>query len=378
MTQYNHRQRVLATIQHQEADRIPLDLMGQATMLLDQTYFRLRDFLGLSPIPPARFGSTANYYDERILEILDIDFRRIMLKSKPQSEPIYKADGSFTDAWGIGFKTEGIFVNVINPPLANVATIKEVELYPWPDATTLFDTEGLRSHAKELFYNTDYALVARNPVTYGLFDRACLMMGNANFMMTMANNPSIAHALLERILAIYKDIWTLFLEEIGEFVQMVEYGDDIGGQNNLLISPVMYRTFLKPREAELFSLIRNKAPNAAIFRHCDGSIAKIIPDFIEIGVNVLNPVQTSAKGMDGKFLKETFGNQLTFHGAIEKMEEDEETLAAEVEAKIAIFATGGGYIFSSCNHMINVPPENILLMFDLARKYGKYPIFSGQ
>lgn len=378
MTQYNHRQRVIATIQHQEADRIPLDLMGQATMLLDQTYFRLRDYLGLSPIPPARSGSTANYYDERILEILDVDFRRIMLKSKPQSEPIYHSDGSFIDAWGIGFKTEGIFVNVINSPLANVSTVKDIEMYPFPDAIKLFDTEGIHNHAKELFYKTDYAIVARNPVTYGLFDRACLLMGNANFMMTMASNPPLAHALLDRILEIYKNTWTLFLEEVGEFVQIVEYGDDIGGQTNLLISPAMYRTFLKPREAELFALIRNKAPNAAIFRHCDGSIAKIIPDFIEIGVDILNPVQTSAKGMEGKYLKETFGNQLTFHGAIEKMEEDAETLAAEVKSKITTFAPGGGYIFSSCNHMINVPPENVLLMFDIAREFGKYQILPPQ
>jgi uroporphyrinogen decarboxylase len=119
--------------------------------------------------------------------------------------------------------------------------------------------------------------------------------------------------------------------------------------------------------------MRSKAPHAAIFRHCDGSIRKIIPDFIEIGIDVLNPVQTSAKDMNGKVLKESFGAQLTFHGAIEKMDSDRDTLLTEVKEKIDTFAPGGGYIFSSCNHMINVPPENILLMFETARQYGKYP-----
>lgn len=373
MSAFSHRQRVLTAIQHQEPDRIPMDLMGQATMLLDQTYLRLRDFLGLSPIPPARSGSTANYYDERILAFLDIDFRRVMLPSHPQAEPQYQADGSFLDAWGIGFKTEGMYVNVVHPPLANAVSVQEVETYPWPQADTLYHAQGLREHARQLFETTDYAIVARNPLTYGLFDRACLLMGNARFMMTMVENPPLAHALLERILTVYKDVWSLFLEAVGDFVHMVEYGDDLGGQNNLLISPAMYRTFLKPREAELFSLMRRKAPHAAIFRHCDGSIRKIIPDFIEIGIDVLNPVQTSAKDMDGKILKESFGAQLTFHGAIEKMDSDRDTLLTEVKEKIDTFAPGGGYIFSSCNHMINVPPENILLMFETARQYGKYP-----
>jgi len=373
MSELSHRQRFLTAIQHKEPDRIPLDLMGQATMLLDQTYLRLRDFLGLSPIPPVRSGSTANYYDERILNYLDIDFRRVMLPSRPQAKPKDQADGSFMDVWGIGFKKVGIYVNPIYHPLANAASVKDVQTYPWPKAITLYDVEGLREHARQLFDTTDYAIVARNPLTYGLFDRSCLLMGTAKFMMAMAKDPPIAHAILDCILSVYKDVWSLFLEAVGDFVHMVEYGDDLGGQHNLLISPDMYRIFLKPREVELFSLMRTKAPNAAIFRHCDGSIRKIIPDFIEIGVDVLNPVQTSAKDMDGKVLKESFGSQITFHGAIEKLDSDPDTLIAEVKEKIDIFAPGGGYIFSSCNHMIDVPPENILLMFETARQYGRYP-----
>ena len=375
MPEYTHRQRVLTALQHKQPDRIPLDLMGQATMLLDQAYIRLRDFLGLSPIPPARSGSTANYYDERILKILDIDFRRVMLPSHPAAKIRYESDGSFTDAWGIGFKTEGIYVNVINPPLANATSIKDIEKYPFPEAVKLYGSQGVHENARQLFQDTDYAIVARNPLTYGLFDRACLMMGNAKFMMTMIENPLIAHALLDRILTIYLDVWTMFLEAAGDYVNMVEYGDDLGGQNNLLISPTMYRNFLKPREARLFSLMRSKAPNAAIFRHCDGSIIKIIPDFIELGVDVLNPVQTSAKGMDPVFLKENFGNRLTFHGAIEKMDSDIETLRNEIKAKIEILSPGGSYIFSSCNHIINAPPENILLMFETAKVLGKYRNF---
>jgi len=372
MPKYTHRQRVLRTLKHQEADRIPMDMMGHATMLLDHTYLRLRDHLGLTPIPPARSGSTANYYDERILECFDIDFRRVMLKSHPQAKATMLADGSFVDSWGIRSKTDGQFVNVVDFPLQGVATVEEIDGYPWPEAEALFTTEGLAQDTHHLFTQSDYALVARNPLTFGLFDRACAMMGNAEFMTDMASEPPLAHALLSHLLEIYKGVWGLFLDSVGAYVQMVEYGDDLGAQNNLLISPAMYRTFLKPREAELFSLIRQKAPGAAIFRHCDGSILKIIPDFIEVGVNVLNPVQTSARDMDGRRLKDSFGKLLTFHGAVEHMEDEPEILLAEIKERIETFARGGGYIFASCNHMIDVPPENIILMFETARELGIY------
>ena len=373
MPTYTHRERVLRTLQHQLADRIPMDLMGHATMLLDNTYLRLRDHLGLAPIPPARSGSTANYYDERVLERFDIDFRRVMLKSHPQGRPTLLDDGSFVDAWGIRSKTDGQFVNVVDFPLHGVATVEEIDAYPWPAAEALFTTEGLAQDTRHRFIQSDYALVARNPLTFGLFDRACAMMGNAEFMMAMAGNPPLAHALLSHLLEIYKGVWGLFLDAVGPYVQMVEYGDDLGAQSNLLISPAMYRTFLKPREAELFALIRHKALDAAIFRHCDGSILKIIPDFIEVGVNVLNPVQTSARDMDGRVLKEKFGQSLTFHGAVEHMEDEPEILLAEIKERIDTFSRGGGYIFASCNHMIDVPPENIILMFETARELGKYP-----
>jgi len=154
-------------------------------------------------------------------------------------------------------------------------------------------------------------------------------------------------------------------------VQLVEYGDDLGSQQNLLISPSMYREFLKPAEKELYRLMREKAPQAALFRHTDGNIFKIIPDLIDVGITVLNPVQTSAKDMGGQRLKATFGQQLTFHGAVENLEADRETLIAEVKERIDTFAPGGGYVFASCNHMIDVPPENILAMFETARGYGQ-------
>jgi uroporphyrinogen decarboxylase len=144
-----------------------MDMMGHATMLLDNTYIRLRDHLGLTPIPPARSGSTANYYDERILERFDIDFRRVWLKSHPQARPVLLEDGSFVDSWGIRSKTDGQFVNVVEFPLKGATTVEEIDAYPWPQAEALFTTENLAQDTRHRFEQTDYALVAQ-PLTFGL------------------------------------------------------------------------------------------------------------------------------------------------------------------------------------------------------------------
>jgi uroporphyrinogen decarboxylase len=155
---------------------------------------------------------------------------------------------------------------------------------------------------------------------------------------------------------------------------MVEIGDDLGAQQNLLISPKMYRTFIKPAERELYRLIHEKAPHAALFRHTDGAVFEVIPDLLEVGVNVLNPTQTSAKGMDAARIKAAFGTQITFHGTVEGVEGDVSVdyVVNEVKRRIDEFAPGGGFVLSTCNHMIDVRPELIMAMFETAREYGRY------
>lgn len=374
MAAYTHRERVQMAIRHQKPDRIPMDLMGNATMLLDETYLRLRDYLGLSSIPPARSGTTANYYDERILEQFDIDFRRLFLKKTPQASTVVQEDGTHLDSWGIGYVKAGLWVNVVKSPLHGVTSVREVEAYNWPKAEEMFTAAGLAEEARRMYEQTDYALVARNPLTYGFLDRACQLMELPEFLMTMATEPAVAQAIIAHLLEIYKDIYTIFLDAVGPYVQMVEIGDDLGAQQNLLISPAMYRQFIKPAEQELYRLIHDKAAEAALFRHSDGAIFTIIPDLVEVGVDVLNPVQTSSKGMEAGRLKETYGHQITFHGAVEGLEGDVsvDRVVGEVKERIDVLGPGGGYILATCNHMIDVKPENIVAMFETAREYGRY------
>jgi uroporphyrinogen decarboxylase len=346
--------------------------MGNASMLLDETYFSLRDHLNFPPIPPVRYGTTANYYDERILEYLDIDFRRIFLKSSSKYKSEKGKVDTFTDDWGIQYRKTGQFINAVNHPLLNLKSKKEVENYFWPKAENMFSADGLAEEAKHLFNETDYALVARNPMPGGFLEHSCNLMSMEAFFVTLMYEPEIAQCIIYHLLEIYKDVYTIFLEAVGPYVQMVEVSDDLGSQDNLLISPEMYREFLKPAEFELYNLIHDKAPNAALFHHTDGAVFDLIPDLIEVGVNVLNPVQTSSKGMDAKRLKESFGNLITFHGTIEKLIKSKTTdeLVAEVKNNIDAFGTGGGYILAPSNHIMETEPEKIVLMYEVACEYS--------
>jgi len=364
----------VAVFNNHQPDRLPMDLMGNACMLLDETYLNLRDHLGLSPIPPVRKGTTANYYDERILDHLDIDFRRIFLKKKPGQKNTQEADGSFTDVWGIRYKKMDNLVNALFHPLSNVKSIKDIENYQWPKAEDIFTSDGLKEDAKGMFNNTDYALVARNPLPAGFLEHACNLMGMSEFLLAMISEPELAKCIIAHLLEIYKDIYTLFLDAIGPFVQMVEISDDLGSQNNLIISPEMYREFIKPAELELYGIIHEKAPDARLFHHTDGAVFELIPDLIEVGVNVLNPVQTSSKGMDPTRLKQEFGDKITFHGAIESLQQSKskEEIVSEVKSRIDTLGKGGGYILAPCNHVMDVNPENIITMYETARKYSRY------
>jgi uroporphyrinogen decarboxylase len=371
---YTHRERVLATFGHDEADRIPIDMMGNATMLLDDSYMRLRDYLDLDPIPPVRSGTSANYYDTRILERFDVDFRRVFLMKNPNARSEVRDDGTIVDAWGVGYSKAGLYVNTTIHPLTGVEDETMVHDYQWPSADEMYSADGLAEEARRLSGETDYALVARNPLTYGFLDRACQLMRMDEFLMNMAAEPKLAHAIIDHLLTAYKDVFVLFLEAVGPYVNMVEIGDDIGSTKSLIVSPDMYREFIKPAERELYGLIHELAPNAALFRHTDGAIFDIIPDLIEVGVDVLNPVQTSTAGMEARGLKRAYGDQITFHGAVEGLESatDEDDAIAEIRDRIDALAPGGGYVLASCNHIMDVSPEIIVAAYDEAREYGTY------
>ena len=368
----NSRERVLKTINHQDADRPPMDLGGAASSLNDVAYFNLKKYLKISgDIEPFRQGTTSNYYDERILDRLNIDLRRIIAK-RSSRYPVFHEDGSFTNEWGIKYIKQGEYYETRESPLAD-ADESQIKNYAWPKAADIFDTNGLYKEAKRMYSQTEYALVARMPC-WGLVDMAFQLRGMERFMLDMITNPSLARCLIEKILEVEIDIYSLILEQIGEFVHIVETCDDLGSQKNLLFSERCFREIVKPGRTALNTEIKKKASQAKIFMHSCGAITRIIPDLIETGIDILNPIQPNAAGMDPEVLKKNFGDQLCFHGCIDTQIAFRGSVTDtedEVKKKINILYKEGGYIVAPANHiMSDVPVENIVALYQTVENYN--------
>ncbi|RBP63334.1 uroporphyrinogen decarboxylase [Alkalibaculum bacchi] len=372
MNKMTSKERVLKALNHEAVDRVPIDLGGMACSIHDEAYFKLKEYLHIKgDIEPIRKGSTCNYYDERILDLLSIDIRRVFAKSTGEY-PKYYEDGSFVNEWGLVQKPGKFGMEMVKHPLEN-AEIADLDTFNWPKAKDIIDVSNMKQRAKEIYEKGEHALSMRAPLN-GIFEIACWLRGTETFLCDMLLEEEFAHKLLDKILEVQIDFYELMLDEVGPYVDIVETGDDYGSQNDLLISPDCLRDFILNRRKILNQKIKLKAPNCKIFLHCCGAIMKCIPDLIACGVGVLNPVQTNAKGMDPKELKTKYGDKLCFHGGIDSQKSlcgDISDIREEVEKMLTIMNTNGGYILTSCNHIQNdVSPENIIEMFHFAKKFS--------
>lgn len=367
------KERVLRAINHQEVDRIPLDLGGMACSLQDEIYFQLKNALGFQEdIQPFREGSTCCYYDERLLDYFEIDIRRIFAKSNGKF-PVHFPDGSFQNEWGLIQKKGKFGIDFVKSPLED-AEIEDLECYPWPKAEDVFDLTEIKEKARILHEQNQYAISLRAPVN-GIFELACWLRGTENFMVDMLADEEFAHALTDKILEVQMDWYGHILDEVGPYVDMVETGDDYGAQNSLLVSPECLEEFILSKRKKLNMMIKEKAPQAKIFLHCCGSIKRIIPAIAAAGVDVLNPVQTAATDMDPYELKQAYGDLICFHGGVDTQKAlrgTTEDVEKEVTRMLDAMNHNGGYILSSCNHIQgDVPMENIITLFECAKRLSQ-------
>ncbi len=368
------RQRVWATFNHQEPDRVPVDMMGTASCLMDPAYYALRDHLGLQGDGRVfRKGQAISFYDERILELLEVDFRRVWLREPANWQPMVIDESTVTDEWGLHLKRIGDTSNVVNAPLER-AVLGDLETYPWPDPYDPGRVAGLADEARQLRETTDYAISARSPF-YGIFEIAQRLRGMQPFMIDLASDKKFAAALVHKVKDVQMGFFDAYLSAVGPYVDMVEHSDDLGSQNGPLISPRTFKEIIAPARRELNELIKRKAPNAKIFLHSDGSIFKLIPYVIETGVEILNPVEPDAAGNSAQALKSTFGSQLVFHGHVDTkgaMRGSIEDVHAEVRRVVDTMAVSGGYILAPTNHFqIDVPTENIVELYRYAHEYRR-------
>ncbi len=250
--------------------------------------------------------------------------------------------------------------------------------YQWPDPSDPSTVEGLRERAKELYETTDYALVL-DTIGFGVFEQAWALRGFENFLLDLAMNRRFAEALLQRIADHRISLYDRILDEVGEYVQVVMNSDDLGIQNAPMVSPESYRSLIKPAQKRVWQFIKSRT-RAFLFLHSCGSVREFIPDFIELGIDILNPIQMSAAGMDPKELKSEFGKDLVFWGGGCDTQKilpfgTPDDVEEEVKIRIGELAPGGGFVFNQVHNIQpHVPPENIVRMFETVLKWGVYPI----
>jgi uroporphyrinogen decarboxylase len=385
----NSRQRVLAAINHKEPDRVPFDLGGTVvTGIQDKAYRRLRDYLGLPKVETRIIDILQQlaFVDDDVMAYLGVDMRNV----SPRSTASFKLEikdspdqrySYFYDEYRIGWRMPrdgGMYYDMFDHPLAGSKTEAEIEQSQLPDPLDPARFAGLREAANRVLNEEKRALIIGN-ISAGIFELMTWTRGYQDAYADWAGNPHLAKKLLVKFMDMQLAYWEKMFETMkGIPIDVVQMADDIAGQNGLLISPQSYRSLLKPLHKEMFDYIHSKS-EAKIFFHSCGSIRPLIPDLIEIGVDILNPVQVNAAKMDSLELKREFGKDITFWGggvdtqtAFDESHSPDE-VRRDVRKRLEHFMPGGGFVFNTIHNIQgNVPPENIMAMWETLREFGQY------
>jgi uroporphyrinogen decarboxylase len=379
----NPRERVKNTLNHQEPDRIPIDLGSTwVTTVNSKVHQKLLQHFNINESDQILSLITqTSIVNEKILKNFDIDFRALRV-NKPKKREIVVIEEKdcywYCDQWQIKRKMpkkNGYYYDICEHPLKK-GNIQELKSFRWPSINDLISLEGLKENAQQMFEQTNYALVG-DIGGAGIFENAWYLRGFENWLTDLLINESYCRKLMDKIVEIKYDIIEKFLEATGNYIEVVTLGDDFSGQDNPLISIDLFKKLIKPYYKILINFIKNKT-DAKIFFHSCGNIKPFLDDFIDLGIDIINPVQISASQMDPYVLKKEYGNKIVFWGGGCDAQKilpfgNEEEVEKEVIHNINILSPGGGYVFGPI-HVIqgDVPIRNIIKMFNTARKNGFY------
>lgn len=372
MAAMTHRERVIAALSHQEPDTVPIDFAStRDSSIVVEGYEQLKEHFGIQ----AENALTSRMMrvvdvDERILRALDTDTRGVFPATPPD---VILGEGRYRDEWGVErVRPPGSFYyDERSFPLAGDITMGDILHYPWPDPQHPIRRTGLKERVRQIRDATDCAVVLN--LQSAFVHTSQYLRGFEDWFMDFARDRRLLGALFDAVLDVSMAINRELLEEVGAEVDVVMGSDDLGLQGGLMISPQAYRELIKPRHQRYFQLMHELSP-AKVFFHTCGSVADILGDLVEIGVEVLHPVQVSAAGMAPARLKEHWGEKLAFWGAIDTQHVlpygSVKDVKAEVERRIEEFGQGGGYVLGAVHNLQpDVPTQNILAMYRHAREY---------
>jgi uroporphyrinogen decarboxylase len=376
------RERVLAALNHQEPDRVPIDFGSTwCTTLTIPAYERLKEHLGIESetILIERMQQVC-MVDERILELFGVDTRGVFY-GPPELECnqwVELPGNGYRDAWGITWEKPptSYYYDMVKPALGGEITISDIFNHPWPDPHDPGYTQGLRERVRRQRESTDCALVLNISVWFVQCSQ--FIRGFEDWFIDMATQPRLMETLFDLLVDIMIATIGDVLAEVGDLVDVVSVSDDVGTQDRTVVSPEMYRRLIKPGQAKAFAYIHERT-GAPLMYHTCGSVYDIMDDLIEIGVDAINPVQTTAAKMEPERLKRDFGRRISFWGGIDSHRVlpwgSKEEVKQEVRRVINILGPGGGYILNSVHNIQpNVPLENLFAMFEAAKEHGRYPL----
>jgi uroporphyrinogen decarboxylase len=382
----NARERLLTALNHQEPDRVPLDLGStQVTGIHAAAYSDLRAALGLPAIDlqMCDFIQRLALPDRDVIEKLGVDVRGLFPLNSHNWKVEEQVTGEYwvyNDEWGITHRRprpEGQYYNLWKAPLdLPVMGAADISRHPWPDLANPQRIEGLRNQA-EAYRLAGYAVLLKDPFA-GIFEMAQRIVGMENLLTMMALDEKHAGVIFDKMVELKLAFWEMALPELADVIDVISMADDYGTQVSQLISPSMYRWQLKPRWKMIFDRIKELAPHARRFFHSCGNVRPLIPDFIDIGVEILNPIHIQAKGMEPTALKRDFGDALVFWGGGVDTQDTlphgtPEQVKDEVRRNIEALAPGGGYVFNTVHNIQpDVPVQNLLAMYEALEEYGNY------
>jgi len=382
----NSRERILTALDHREPDRIPFDLGScQVTGIHVIAYRNLRKALGLPEVEIKMCDAVQQLasIDDDLGRKLSIDTRGLFPLNSHNWQVVEVDAGehwAYHDEWGITHhrpKENGLYFSVVKVPLPRTdLTVEDIFNHSWPDVGNPERLADLRGLAQQ-YRNSGYAVVLKDAFA-GIFEFAQRIVGMENLLMMMITNEKAACALFDKLLELKLEYWQTALAELGDLVDIVTYADDYGTQTSQIISPDMFRRLVKPRVKILLGAFAKLAPHAKRFFHSDGNVRPLIPDFLEMGVDILNPIHIRAKNMEPAGLKRDFGRDLVFwgggvdtqgilpHGTMREVKDD-------VKRNIEALAPGGGYVFNTIHNIqADVPPVNIIAMWEALQECGVY------
>ena len=406
MPNLTSRQRILRAINHTEPDRVPIDLGGMdSTGITAKAYQNLKNYLGINEGIPQVYDPYQQVVrvEEPILERVRADVLPIPLEPREwRTAPL--PDGESVVAFPAKWRTEiqsdgselaydlegnviawrsvaGWYFEPVSPPLAHAETIadieagrKSIESFDWP----FFADENwdeLEARAKRLHAETSYALMGNFCAHFLAAGQT--LRGFETFMIDLIANPALTDAIMDILLESYMRRFERYAQTVGPYVQIININDDLGTQDAPQISPRTYRQRIKPYHTRLCHFMKAHC-DAAIFLHSDGAIEPLIPDLIDAGIDILNPIQVTARGMDPGELKPKYGKDLVFWGGGCDTQHvlpfgTPAEVREEVKRRLDQLMPGGGFVFNTVHNIQpEVPPENIMAMYETVWEFGNY------